>query len=165
MNLIKFIANRVAGLTAPFHASWIDARDCAVAHRLALDMKIPEAVLKTGERLRRVFVSSQETISSVDIAKSMNKQFPNLNAPETEVPGFLMWVASFCDDRLTDYVRLFLSKPRSEASQERMTNELKFKRRYTNLDETLHDTVMSFKEFGIIDPKKVDSASPYVKTD
>lgn len=159
MQLLRFIANREASMVAKFFAAWIDVRDAAVAHRLALDMALPEEMTKRGERLRRIFVSSPEVIGAVDIARSMNKQFPNLNAPVSEVPNFLMWIASFFDDRVTDYVRLFLSKPRAGASQERMTNELKFKRRYENLDETIRDTLVSFGKFGIVPSKKLENAT------
>lgn len=155
MNLMRYLANREAPFCVGFYASWIDVRDVAAAHRVALDVEYPEEVKKTGIRLRRYFVSSEEVVSTEDIGKSMNRQFPNMNAPQWTVPNWMLWFFSFFDDRLTEYFRNFLSVPRERASQERMTNELKFVRRYCDLDETVRDIVISFRKFGITPAEKL----------
>jgi dihydroflavonol-4-reductase len=149
MQLMRYLANREQPVIVPFYASWIDVRDVAIAHRLALDVKLPE-----GFNFRRYFVSSQEVVGTSALAQSMNKQFPKLYAPTIELGGVLMWFASFFDERLTDYIRLFLSQPRAEASPVRAKEELGFTRKYTSLDETVRDVILSFGEHGIITDKE-----------
>lgn len=151
MTLLKMLAKREVPFAPRTFASWIDVRDCAIAHVAALDLDVAALTLSFPTNLRRYIISSKEVISTADLAKSMNKSYPGvLNAPEILMPHWMLWLASWFDGRVTEYVRFDLSERRAEMSGRRASEELKFERRHTSLDQTVKDVIESFYDYGVL---------------
>lgn len=142
-SLIRAMAVRELPMSPLFYTSWVSVEDTAAAHVLACFCDMPE-----GHRTRRYIVSQGDLLMAQDFCDSIRKQFPHLNPPTMTSPWIILWLASFWDKRIGPYLlnEKCVKLPPKDGS--RITRELGFVYKHTQLDSCIKRAIDSMIEHG-----------------
>ena len=144
--LIRAIAMRELPMTPLFYSSWVDVRDVAAAHVHAAFCAMPPG----GYRTRRYIVSQGDLVSAQDFSDSIRAQFKHLSPPTRTAPWALLWLMSFFDKRITEFVLREKSQRLPPFCGERITRELGFVYKHTRLDPTVYSAITTMMQQGCV---------------
>ena len=116
----------------------VDVRDVAAAHVWAAENKNASG---------RYFVSRGECHSTADLAKSLNQQHSDLKSSTFSIPRIFMLLGGVVDSRVSSSWLYDFSVPFSVFSHAKI-EKAGFEFKY-DLAQTLSDTYVSFRKFGI----------------
>ena len=160
--VMKMLGNREYPFAPALRLGFVDVRDVASAHyAAAFTTKLPP-----GLRHRRYICTLPSIRPLSDVAKIVNAEFAHLNAPETQMPWWLLYLASWFDKRVTNMVLYEYGAERPDFDTSRITSgELEgFKFQFTEMDQIVRDCVASMIKFGVV-PQAPSGASPRQQKD
>lgn len=105
-----------------------------------------------NEEIGGRYILHTESLWMVEVAKVVQRHFPDLKIKTHELPGFVMYLAPLMDKRLSlAFVRAFL-KRRDRLSNDKLRRD--FSPKLRSAEQSIVDTCQSMLELGLVEPKR-----------
>lgn len=137
--IIKLLVNKERPLLPRLFFDMVDVRDVAAAHVFTALNDVPNG---------RYNVTGNRNNSLSTIAEMVNAACPELKLRTTMAPYWFLWLMSWFDKRISTQMLRERTHHWAPISNEKV-KKIGFTFQYTNLVETLKDSVASFRELGI----------------
>ena len=144
--VLRLLVNREYPVCPRLFFEWVDVRDVARAHALAVTSSLTSG---------RFHITSGSVHDVSVYAKHINALFPGeLRCPTMLTPWWALYLLSFCDKRITRYMLEQVAVETSPCDATASKRDFGFHYHYGDLDVTLRDTIASFRTHGILKSHK-----------